>query len=246
MGDATCVILIAKSVMTIAMSTADKVLCASTIARLPMFMATSVAVVALVVTDVTQGITWITLCATPIAPRPGRATIVPMGQSSYVTYEESVVAARMCMRGIDATWKKNQSLTIAGETTTPAKLKATLQAEVDATGALLAAEAAVARCRRTCKAARAASKNVRMGIKRYIVAVHGKKAEPVLTSFGLPAPKSPPRRTVDQKVEAAMQARATRKLRGTMSKKAKSKIKAPPPVPAEVAAAIAGAKGSGA
>jgi hypothetical protein len=117
------------------------------------------------------------------------------------------------------------SLTFAGNTITPAILKATFQDDIDETNALDAAEAQVKQTRVKHKAARQKANATRLQLKTYIVGSYGAQSVQMLEDFGFSAPKSPGKKTVASKATALAKAEATRTARHTMGKKQKAAIK---------------------
>jgi hypothetical protein len=117
------------------------------------------------------------------------------------------------------------SLTFAGQTITPAILKATFQGDIDETLALDAAEALVKQTRVKQKAARQKANATRLQLKTYIVGSYGAQAVQMLQDFGFDAPKPKGKKTVAAKAQGIAQAEATRAARHTMGKKQKAAIK---------------------
>ena len=128
-----------------------------------------------------------------------------------------------CQKSINAVVTYKSLLTtfpFSGGTTTPAKLQAVFQADIDATNALDAAEANVTNLRIKQKAARAASMALHTDVKKFLEGNKVPDLPQVMLDFGYAAPK-PRTQTVASKAEAIAQAKATREARGTMGSKQK-------------------------
>ena len=131
------------------------------------------------------------------------------------------------------------TLMLAGIVTTPTKINAVFQADIDASLALDAAEADVKQKRVAQKAARAAAIAERADLKAYVIATYGEQAVQMLGDFGFDPPKPRGAQTVASKAKAVAQGKATRAARGTKGVKQKAAIKgviatpaAEPPAPA--------------
>jgi hypothetical protein len=105
------------------------------------------------------------------------------------------------------------SFSLAGVPSTPAKLQAVFQADIDSTNELDAAEANVANLRSKQKAARAASRHLHANLKKYLVAVSGPEIVQIMQDFGYPALKTRTQ-TVASKAHQVAQAKATRAAKG--------------------------------
>lgn len=116
------------------------------------------------------------------------------------------------------------SLQMDGGTTTPAAIKATLQADIDATGAAEAAKADYAAKVAAKRAARATARKQLMTLRRYVLSVYGADAK-VFADFAFKLPAAAGPKTVAAKAQQVAQAKATRKARGTEGPTAKAKIK---------------------
>jgi hypothetical protein len=117
------------------------------------------------------------------------------------------------------------TLMLAGVTTTPAKINAVFQADIDTTTALEAAEADVSQKRAAQKAARAAAIAERADLKAYILGNYGEQAVQMLADFGFEPPKPKGAKTVAAKAQAVAQSKATRAARGTKGVTQKAAIK---------------------
>jgi hypothetical protein len=142
---------------------------------------------------------------------------------------------RTAITGIQKYWGKTKSLQIAGQAQTPAGMEGILQADIEATTAYAEAMEDVGQKRTARNAARAAAKQLLQDVKQYVVGVNGKGARTILQDLGFVIPQTPPARTTAEKSQSAEQAKATRKLRGTMGPKAKRAVKASPVDEAQVA-----------
>jgi len=125
------------------------------------------------------------------------------------------------------------TLLLAGVSTTPAKVNAVFQADIDATTALDAAEAALSQTRAAQKAARTAAIETRSDLKAYILGNYGEQAVQMLQDFGFEPPKPRGAQTVAAKAQAVAQGKATRAARGTKGPKQKAAIKGVIAAPAE-------------
>lgn len=153
-----------------------------------------------------------------------------MTQSILNNTEEII----FCTKSIAAVMKYQlllKSFTLAGEAATPVSLTAAFQADIDATSALDAAEASVAKLRMTQRLARAASRQLHVELKRYLVAVSGPEIVQIAQDFGYPPGKAR-KQTVASKSKQVALAKATRVARGTRGKKQKAAIKGVAAAPA--------------
>jgi hypothetical protein len=116
------------------------------------------------------------------------------------------------------------SLTFGGATYTSATLVQLLQSLVDAMTAHDEAEASAKDLLAALRDVDAKVHPVLGAYKKYLVATYG-NATQTLADYGLKPAKAPAPRTVEQKAASAAQLRATRKARGTTSKKQKASIK---------------------
>jgi hypothetical protein len=128
----------------------------------------------------------------------------------------------------------NGSLTFGNTSYAAASLVQLFQQLADA---MTAHDAAQANTKDVLLALRVVVTKVRPVLRAYrtfLVATYGNATE-TLADYGLKPPKAPTPRTSEQKAKAAAKLRATRKARGTTSKKQKASIKGT--VPAENPAA---------
>jgi hypothetical protein len=136
--------------------------------------------------------------------------------------------------GIDTYFTHVKTLTLAGTSTPPATLKATLQAEIDANNAVDKVEAQYTQQVVAAKLARSNGRAARKKLKAYVLANYGSEAAQMLKDLGIPVPK-PASRTAESKAQASGKASATRKAK----KEALASIGAPPPAPPAPAAPAA-------
>jgi hypothetical protein len=119
---------------------------------------------------------------------------------------------QQAIQGIEKYLAHVKTLTIAGTVYTPANLKATLQAEIDAENSVTESQAQYRQQVVAAKAARSQGRATRKLIKAYVLTNFGADNVQTLGNFGIPVPKSPGRKTVKSKAEAAEKAANTRKL----------------------------------
>ncbi len=118
----------------------------------------------------------------------------------------------------------NGSLAFGNATYTPASLVQLLQSLIDAMTAHDEAESHAKDVLAALRDVMAKVGPVMQAYRKYLVATYG-NATQTLADYGVQPPKAPAPRTVEQKAAAAAQLRATRKARGTASKKQKAGIK---------------------
>jgi hypothetical protein len=130
-----------------------------------------------------------------------------------------------------------KTLSPKGNPTTPTKLLAIFQADIDQTTELATLLGQVAEARVTQRAARALAVQTRSDVKAYIVGNHGNGDDvaTMLNDFGYGTPKKPSKPTAAEKAQSVAQAQATRKARGTMGPKEKAKVKGVIATPATAA-----------
>jgi hypothetical protein len=116
------------------------------------------------------------------------------------------------------------SLTFGGATYTSASLVQLFQSLVDAMTAHDEAEATAKDLLAALRDVAAKVRPVLGAYRKYLAATYG-NATQTLSDYGLKPHKAPAPRTVEQKAASAAQLRATRKARGTSSKKKKASIK---------------------
>ena len=124
--------------------------------------------------------------------------------------------------GVDKYFSKVKSLTVGGTTYTPKSLVAVLNAENDASSAVDSTRAQLENQVATHRTAKVNAAAVQSALKVYILGNYGKKAVQMLGDFGMSVPKATGKRTVETKVQAVAQAKATRDARHTMGKKQKA------------------------
>jgi ABC-type transporter Mla subunit MlaD len=131
----------------------------------------------------------------------------------------------------------NGSLTFGNATYTAASLVQMLQSLVDAMSAHEAEQAKAKDVLLALHDATAKVAPVLRAYRRFLVATYGTATE-TLADYGLKPPKARAPQTSEQKAKAVAKLRATRKARGTTSKKKKASIHGvvtadvPPPPPA--------------
>jgi len=118
----------------------------------------------------------------------------------------------------------NGSFTLESTVRTTQSLVALIQSAVDALQSLDAAQLNAKAAVTTARAALAQAQPTISALRRNLLLMFG-NAPQTLAIFGLQPPKAKAQRTVEQKAAAAAKVRATRKARGTASKKAKAAIK---------------------
>ena len=135
---------------------------------------------------------------------------------------------RAAMEAVDTYFGQMASIELAGTKMTPAELKAVFQANQTAR---LTAEQTRAKLRADILAARKASAKrheIRLALRKYILATYGPGAQQMLSAFNFSVPKKSGPKTVEAKTNAVAKAKATRAARHTMGKKQKKAIKGTP------------------
>jgi len=127
--------------------------------------------------------------------------------------------------GITKYFSGLQTLAPKGKTTTPAKLHAVFQDDIDQTQALDTLLGQVEEQRAKQKAARALAIQTRSDVKAYIVGNYGDQVATMLNDFGYGTPKAKSTPTAATKAQAVQKAKATRAARGTAGPKQKAKVK---------------------
>jgi hypothetical protein len=150
--------------------------------------------------------------------------VKPMGANQTVTQalDGQVIA------GIKKDLQNVPSLPLAGSTYTSTALVQLVQSRIDAANAVATARAEWLAVAAKYKALNANVTKVVRALRQYVVNVYGENS-PTLADFGFTSPK----RAVLTSEELALRAQkaaATRKARGTASKKQKAKIKGTVPV----------------
>ncbi|HEY1693792.1 MAG TPA: hypothetical protein VGG39_16610 [Polyangiaceae bacterium] len=138
----------------------------------------------------------------------------------------SKAAALAQMQAIIAGLQKhspNAQFTLGGETYTTQDLITLFTSVIVAILAVNAAQKSAKGAVRTMRGANAKASPVYLALKRNLQGTYG-TADQTLADFGLEPPKVPEPLTVEQKAAAQAKADATRKARGTASKKQKSAI----------------------
>ncbi len=118
-----------------------------------------------------------------------------------------------------------KTLSPRGNVTTPAKLDAIFQDDIDQTTALDTLLAQVDEQRVKQRAARALAIQTRSDVTAYIIGNYGEQATTMLKDFGCTVPKKKSAPTAATKAQAVVQAKATRAARGTKGPKQKAKVK---------------------
>ena len=133
--------------------------------------------------------------------------------------------------GISKDLKTVSSLSLAGTKYTPTTLTDLIQSRISAANAVATARANWLAAVKTYQAVFTVVQEVESGLKQYVINAYGKTST-VLADFGFVVSKRATQTTED--LTLAIQKRAaTRLARGTMSKKAKAKIKGTVPTPAQ-------------
>jgi hypothetical protein len=139
--------------------------------------------------------------------------------------------------GVKTDLQSVPSLPLAGDTYTPTSLIAFIQSRIDQANKVLAARAQYLAEVQAYRALDTKANAVVRGLRSYVVNAFG-ETSPKLADFGF-TPSRRATRTTEEKAASARKGAATRKARGTMSKKAKSKItgetapSTPPAIPHE-------------
>jgi hypothetical protein len=115
------------------------------------------------------------------------------------------------------------SLPVGSTTVTPADIVKVLQDRIDASKAVLTAEAARSAAVKVDRDKRAQSAAFVQSLRRMIQGMFTQSPD-TLAAFGLKAPKAP-KKTVTTKATAVAKSKATRKARGTLGTKQKKAVK---------------------
>jgi hypothetical protein len=128
--------------------------------------------------------------------------------------------------GVGKHFANVSTLTIAGVTLTPADLMALIQGELDAMTAYAQAKAGLKVLAQAELNAHAKALPVLRGLKAFVIGMFGNTnaASSTLEDFGY-SPRKAATTTLETKVAAQGKAKATRKARNTLGKKAKKAIK---------------------
>jgi hypothetical protein len=172
------------------------------------------------------------------------------GTTLKLTKAATLALVQALMRGLQKRFP-NGSFTFGNTVFTTAQLLPALQSLVDAMAAVDAAQKSASDAMAALRAVQPKVTPVLQELVRFIRATFGTAAQP-LADFGLEPPKARTTRTSEQKAAAAAKLRATRKARGTTSKKQKLAISGnvtgvdiiPVTTPASPAQPASGASGS--
>ena len=134
---------------------------------------------------------------------------------------------RQALVGIDKYLKDGTVISVLGTSYTTTQLKTVIQADLDAAAATQTARSKWNDAVKSEQTAHAKAHGVLVGLKGYLVMQYGKTATEVFADFGFTPPKAP-KTDPATVVAAAVKAKATRKARGTLGKKARLKITASP------------------
>jgi hypothetical protein len=148
---------------------------------------------------------------------------------------------QQAIQGIEKYFAHVKSLTIAGTVYTPANLKATLQAEIDAENSVNEGQAQYRQQVVAAKVARSQGRATRKLIKAYVLTNFGADNVQTLGNFGIPVPKSTSNRTAKSKAQAADKAAATRKAHEEAIASVDAPVSEPPAPATPVTPATAGA-----
>jgi hypothetical protein len=141
----------------------------------------------------------------------------------HASKADTLVSLQALATGLQARFPDG-SFTLESTPFTTQSLVALLQSVIDAIESLNAAQLNAKAAVSTARAALATADPTISALRRTLLAMYG-NAPPTLAIFGLQPPKARTPLTVEQKVVATAKLRATRKARGTASKKAKAAIK---------------------
>jgi hypothetical protein len=132
-------------------------------------------------------------------------------KTSTIPNKTTVLALNQkAIEGVDKYLATVKSVTIAGTSYTPAALKATLQAEIDANTAADEGHAQYRQQVVAAKLARSKGRALRKGLKAHVLSTFGADAVQTLQNFGFEVPKTPGRKTAKSKAQSALEAEATR------------------------------------
>jgi hypothetical protein len=129
------------------------------------------------------------------------------------------------LTGIEKHLSGNKKLTIGGTEYTPKTLAAVYESDTGAMNNVASTKKAFEQAVADERATHAATAEVHVSLKSFILGFFGTKSLTVLGDFGFSAPKSKGNKTVAVKAAAIEQATATRAARHTMGPKEKKKIK---------------------
>jgi hypothetical protein len=145
---------------------------------------------------------------------------------------------QQAIQGIDKYFAHVKTLTIAGTAYSPASLKATLQAEIDAESSVTEGQAQYKQQVVAARVARSKGRATRKLIKAYVLTSFGAENVQTLGNFGIPVPKTPGKRTAKSKAQAADKAAATRKAHEEAIASVDAPVSAAPAPAAPVAASV--------
>jgi hypothetical protein len=132
---------------------------------------------------------------------------------------------------IDEHFARIKSLMLAGDSYTPATLKAIFLANNDAIGAVESKQAELRQLLLAKEASDAKTSRVRRALKSYLLGLHGPEAVALLAEFGFAPARATP--NLETRALAVQKMLATRKARHTMGRRQRERIKgeAPPEAP---------------
>ena len=145
---------------------------------------------------------------------------------------------QQAIQGIDKYFAHVKTLTIAGTAYSPASLKATLQAEIDAENSVTEGQAQYKQQVVAARVARSKGRATRKLIKAYVLTNFGAENVQTLGNFGIPVPKTPGKRTAKSKAQAADKAAATRKAHEEAIASVDAGVSAAPAPAVPVAASV--------
>jgi len=157
-------------------------------------------------------------------PRPRKPEIPPMTTTRLKPSKSAALTSVQGLVSGTLAHFPDNTFNLGQNTFTTASLVQRLQKLADAIIALNAAQAAAKQALFTVQEAQADVDPVIQAYKRFVFATYFDSVA-TLADFHLAPPKVPAPRTVEQKAVAAAKLRATRKARGTTSKKQKLAIK---------------------
>jgi len=152
----------------------------------------------------------------------------PMPRGERTSHAAIGLEDHAAMDAVDQYFGQMPSIELAGKKMTPAELKTVFKANqaarwaVDETRAKLKGDILAAR------KASARRHEIRLALRKYILATFGPGAAQILSAFHFSMPKKTGPKTVEAKRSGATKAKATRAARHTMGKKQKKAIKGSP------------------
>ncbi len=159
--------------------------------------------------------------------KKGTPTITTTTNIKSVSNQVALVNDQKMISGVGKYFAGLKSLAPAGNATTPAKLEAIFQDDIDQTQALDTLLGQVAEQRAKQKAARALAIRTRADVKAYILGNYGQgnSVATMLNDFGYGTPKKKSVPTTEAKAAAVKQAAATKAARGPIGKHNRAKVK---------------------